>query len=150
VLKNQYRPPVILLYCYEHAIYAGYSSQRSHSLTKMAPIHSDAASLRRREVQEAESSEDATILGMTPTTLAGVAIAACAILALIGWVIYRKVSRKYKAARNLVHKAKDAHKEIKAIPGNGESKRNNAKMVAEHATEVAKAYGEVKKPKRSR
>lgn len=112
----------------------------------MAPSLPNSTGLIRREAQEAESSDDATILGMTPTTLAGVAIAICVILALIGWIIYRKVTRKYRAARNLVHTAKDAHKDIKGMSGNGEKKRNNAKTVAGHAVKMGQAYSEMARP----
>lgn len=71
----------------------------------MAPLQgsSSAVTLDKRvdQAPEPETSDDATILGMTPTTLAGVAIVACLILALAGWLIYRKVTKKVRAARIL-------------------------------------------------
>lgn len=114
----------------------------------MAPFQTKSRGLLRREVQEAgtSSSDDTTILGMSPTTLAGVAIALCGALALIGWYLYRRFSRKYRAARNLVHTAKDAHKEIKGISGNRASTSANAKTVGGQAVKVGKAYREVVKP----
>jgi hypothetical protein len=114
----------------------------------MAPFQTKSRGLLRREVQEAgaSSSDETTILGMSPTTLAGVAIAICGILVFIGWYLYRKFSTKYRATRNFVHTAKDAHKEIRGISGNGERKRDNAKTVAGEGVKVIEAYGKVARP----
>ncbi|KAJ9111521.1 hypothetical protein QFC20_002493 [Naganishia adeliensis] len=117
----------------------------------MAPFRTtsaSAATLNRRvdPTPQPETSDDATILGMTPTTLAGVAIVACLILALAGWLIYRKVTKKFRGARNLANTLNTAQKDFRGIPGNGKSKVVNLKEVAGHGASVGKAYKEVARP----